>query len=338
MALVVIVGSVAAAVLLARPSVRVPSLVGATRAAATARAQALGLTLVVKGTEISPDVPKGSIASQDPTAGVLVASGSQLTVLLSAGTDTFALPDVTGMTLADARTALRAKGLDVLFETAPSSAPTGTVTASEPAPGASVAEGDVVRLTISAASAPTQATDLSANSFVIDPAPPASDDAVDISFEVATRLTERLRAAGAQVTMTRLAPGSSGAPSESGRVMAAQAASATVMIGFSVASTGLEGLQVLTMPQTGVSPGVFTASGPVADAVFSALRVDFATVSTLTATTDKVLIDTGLAGVRIRLGSLAVRSDRALFADPKWADTIAGDTFRAIAGLYGRAQ
>jgi beta-lactam-binding protein with PASTA domain len=336
--LAIIAVSVAAALILARPSVRVPSFVGVTKSSASQRAGALGLTLVVKGTEVSADVPAGSIASQEPSAGILVASGSQVTVLLSAGSDTFPLPDVTGMTLADARAALRAKGLDVLAETAPSSAPTGTVTASEPTPGTKVAEGDVVRLTVSAAGAATQATDLSSNSFVLDPAPPASDTAVDISFEVSTRLAERLRAAGAQVTLTRLAPGASGSPSESGRVMAAQAASATVIIGFSVASTGLEGLQVLTMPRSGVSPDVFAASAPLADAVFSSLRVDFATVSTLTATADRVLIETGLAGLRIRLGSLSVRSDRALFADPKWADIIASDTFRGIAGLYGRAQ
>jgi hypothetical protein len=321
-----------------RPSVRVPSLVGATRTAAEARAKALGLALDVKGTEFSAAVPKGAIASQEPTAGVMVGLGSTLTVLVSAGSETFAMPDVIGMMLADARTALRAKGLDVQFLVAASDAATGTVTASAPPPGADVSGGDVVRLTIAAGGVPATSTDLSSSSFVIDPAPPATAGPPDVAFDVATRLADLLRVAGASVVLTREVSGGVGTPTEAARVAAARESSATVLVGFSVASIGLEGLQVLVMPRAGVSAPVSAASGPLGDAVFASLRADHATVSTLTATTDAVLTGSGLAGVRIRLGSSASPADLRLFADPAWADSIARAVNRGLAGLYGRAS
>lgn len=335
---VLVLAGTGAILLLSRPSVRVPSLVGATRASADARAKALGLTLVVKGTELAPDIPKGSVASQDPTAGVLVSGGSSVTVLISAGADTIAVPDTLGMTLADARDALRAKGLDVIFDTAASSEPTGTVIASTPAPGAKVASGDIVRLTIAGTAAALPTTDLTRSSFVIDPAPPVAGETVDIAYEVATRLSTLLRTAGARTTLTRSAPGAAGAPSEAARIVTAKDASATVLIGLSVASSGLEGMQVLQMPSAGVPSSIATVSIPLADAVLAALRTDFSSVSTITATNDAVLKGAGMAGLRVRLGSAAVAADRKLFADPNWADKAARAIFRGLSGLYGTSS
>jgi beta-lactam-binding protein with PASTA domain len=340
-----IVGVVAGAILIAiavivtmtlRPSVRVPSLVGATRSAAERRAKALGLTLVVKGTELAPDIPKGSVASQDPTAGVVVPGGSSVTVLISAGSEAFGMPDVLGMMLADARELLRASGLDVRFKTAASDAPTGTVTASAPVPGAQVAEGDIVELTISASGGVSVSSDLSGASFVIDPAPPATTGSVDAAYEVATRLAASLRLSGATVVMTRDAPGPNSAPTVDERVSIARESSATVLIGVSVKASGLEGLQVMVMPTAGVAASVSVASGPLADAVFASLRVRDAAVSTITASADPVLTGSGLAGVGVRLGSEGSRSDRKSFADPSWADAVATAISRALTALYGR--
>jgi beta-lactam-binding protein with PASTA domain len=335
---IVIVVSAVAAFLLTRPSVRVPSLVGIPRAEAIRRAEALGLRLTVEGTRYSSAVAKGAVASQDPTAGVTVAQGSQLIVSISAGSDMFALPDVVGMTLNDARTALRAKGLDVQFETAPSDAETGTVTLSSPAAGTKVASGDLIRLTVAATGSAAQFADLSGIAFVVDPAPPAPSAAVDIAFEVGKRLAELLRASGASVTMTREAAGSAAGTTEATRIARAKEASATVLVGLSVSTTGLEGLGVLSMPASRVESSVAAASGPLADAVFASLRVDFATVATLTGTADQVLIGSGMPGVRVRLGSTAVKSAVKSFADPAWADKVARGISRALTGLYGRAS
>lgn len=320
-----------------RPSVRVPSLVGITRAIATQRLNALGLKLVVKGTQLSPNVAKGAVASQDPTAGVLVSPGSDVTVLVSAGTDTFAIPDVLGLTLDAARTTLRAKGLEVLFSTAQSDQPTGTVISQTPAAGVKVSDGDVVRLTV-AGGAATITADLSDSSFAIDPVPPATARALDPTYAVGRRLSELLTAAGAAVTMTRDTTGVASTPGDAARLDIAKDSSATVLIGLSISTTGLEGLQVLTMPRAQVPASVAAASAPLADAVFASLRADFATVSTLTATVDPVLTGSGFAGVRVRLGSMLSKSDQKLFADPAWADRIATDIFRGLVAIYGRSS
>lgn len=341
---VLVAGAAAGAILLIlvvwlfvslRPSVRVPSLVGITRAGAVQRADALGLKLVVKGTQLSPDVPKGAVASQDPTSGVLVPPGAEVTVLISAGADTFVVPDIIGLTLDAARTALRAKGLQVLFATAQSEQPTGTVIASLPAPGTKVSDGDVVRLTIATGGAVSTA-DLSDSSFVIDPVPPGTAQAVDPTFSVGRRLQDLLLAAGAAVTMTRDATGAAGQVGDAARLDRAKESSATVLIGLSIATTGLESLQVLSMPRAQVSASVAAASVPLSDAVFASLRADFATVSTLTAAVDPVLTGSGIAGVRVRLGSMLATSDRALFASPAWADRIAKDIFRGLVSVYAR--
>lgn len=329
---------IAGVLLSSRASVKVPSLIGVSEADAGRRAKALGLTLVVRGTELSVGVAKGLVASQDPTAGVVVSAGSKLTVVISAGSGTFAMPDLTGLTLEAARELLRAKGVDVRFVTSPSTAPSGTVISSEPAPGTPVSVGAVVRLTIAASGGGLPLADLSGSSFVLDPAPPASDVASDAAFSVATRLADLLRSAGATVSMTRSVAGAAAAPSVADRLTATHDASATVLIGFSVATSGLEGLQVLTVPHGVVPTSVVEVSAPLADAVFASLRADFASVSTLTANADPVMVGSGLAAVGIRLGSVEAPTDRKLFANPAWADLMARDVFRGLAAIYGGAS
>jgi hypothetical protein len=138
--------------------------------------------------------------------------------------------------------------------------------------------------------------------------------------------------------MTRETSGAVGVPTETERLAAVKEASATVLVGLRVVSTGLEGLGVLTMPVGRVSPAVAAASAPLGDAVFASLQADFATVSTVTASADTVLTGSGLASVGVLLGSTASPSDLKLFTDPSWADSIARDVFRALAGIYGRSS
>jgi len=327
---------VAALLLLNRPSVRVPSLVGATRAEATKRAESLGLKLVVKGTTLAPEIVSGSVASQEPSAGVLVAYGSDLTVLISAGSDAFVLPDVVGKTLADARAALRAQGLDVQFVTAPADAPTGTVTASAPAAGAKVTAGDVVRLTIAGDGSTSLPSDLSSAHFLIDATPRSTSSAPDAAYEVATRLAALLREGGATVTLTRPTSSTGDGPSVAARTKIARDSSATVFVGLTVAPKGLEHIQVLLMPTDDISAGILEASEPLSNSILESLRTDFSTVSTITDTTDSVMRDSGMAGVRVSLGSAEIKADRKLFATPSWLDRVARDLFRGLTAMYGR--
>jgi N-acetylmuramoyl-L-alanine amidase len=135
--------------------------------------------------------------------------------------------------------------------------------------------------------------------------------------------------------MTRETRGQAGAPGVDARLQAARESSATVFIGLSVAASGLEGLEVLVMPTTGVTPAVAAASGPLADAVFASLRVENSAVSTITATADKVMAGAGTAGVGVQLGSFGAKTDRKLFGSTAWADTMARAIGRALTALYG---
>lgn len=332
-----LVVSVFVTVVLLLPSrtVRVPDLIGVPRAEASDRATALGLTLQVRDTPFSPNIAKDSVAAQEPSAGLLVAPGTVLVVDLSAGSESFALPDVIGMDLETARNQLRTLGLTVTFDTAVSDATSGTIIASRPSAGTSVATGDSVLLTLATSVGAIANSDLTGVGFVLDPAPPAPGDASDVSLDVATRVSALLTAAGAQVTMTRTSTETSSAtPSE--RAALARDTSAGVLIGLDVAPSSLEGMVLRTMPPTGGSEQARELAGPLADAILASLRANVSTVATLTASGDTVLTDSGLPGVRLTLGSFASQSDAASFADEHWLEVVSNDIYRALAQLYGR--
>ena len=322
--------------LLPSRSVRVPDLIGVPRAEASDRATALGLTLQVRDTPFSPTIAKDSVAAQEPSAGLLVAPGSVVIVDLSAGSESFALPDVIGMDLETARTQLRALGLTVTFDTAVSDASSGTIIASRPSAGTSVSKGDGVLVTLATSVGAIANSDLTGVGFVLDPAPPTSGDASDVGLDVATRVSALLSAAGAHVTMTRTSTDTSGGPTPAERAALARETSAAVLIGLDVAPSSLEGMVLRTMPPTGGSDQARELSGPLADAILASLRSDVSTVTTLSASGDAVVTDSGLPGVRLTLGSFASQSDAASFADEHWLEVVSNDIYRALAQLYGR--
>lgn len=313
-----------------------PDLVGVPRAEALDRATALGLTLQFRATPFSSTVAKDAIAAQEPTAGLLVAPGATIVVDISAGSDSFALPDVVGKDLEAARAELRSRGLTVTFTTAVSDADSGTVIASMPAAGAAVATGDIVRLTLATSVGAIGASDLTGVAFVLDPAPPSPGDATDVSMDVALRVSALVSAAGGTVTMTRASGVTSPAPTPAERTRVAKETSATALVGLTVVPSSLEGMVLLTMPGTAGSDQTRALSGPLADAVFASLRVDMSTIATLTASDDAVLAGSGLPGVRVRLGSYASDKDAKSFADQRWLELVANDIYRALAQLYGR--
>ncbi len=59
----------------------------------------------------SPDVAAGQVYKQDPPAGTSVKRGDTVTYWVSSGKPQATVPDVTGMTQADAQAALTAEGL-----------------------------------------------------------------------------------------------------------------------------------------------------------------------------------------------------------------------------------
>jgi hypothetical protein len=335
LALVVAVLITVALVLPGR-AVRVPDLVGLTSAQAGKCVADLGLTLQVRDTRFSPSIPKDTVAAQDPTQGVLVSAGSAVVVDLSAGSESFALPDVIGQALDAGRSLLRDRGLNVLFATATSDAASGTIIGSTPAPGDPVSTGDTVRLTVAAAGGGATAADMTGLVFVFDPAPASPKDGSDVSMDVAARVSALLTGAGASVTLTRPSAPTSAAATPAARLAVAREASGTALIGLSVSPSSLEGMGLLTIAVSEGSTEARELSGPLADAMLASLAADFSTISTLTASGDTVLAGSGLPGVRIRLGSFASQSDAKSFADERWLELVARDIYRVLAQLYGR--
>jgi serine/threonine-protein kinase len=90
----------------------VPTLVGLTEDAAREALLEAGLTVGEIGTATSDTVEVGRVISQDPPAGQKVDKGSAVSFVLSIGVEQIGVPDVTGMTEAEAIETLRAAGLD----------------------------------------------------------------------------------------------------------------------------------------------------------------------------------------------------------------------------------
>jgi len=94
------------------PPVEVPTLVGQPLADAKAALRAVGLKAKEKK-EFSTDVPRGHVISTDPPAGTRLPRGSEVTLVVSKGPKTFAMPNVVGMSRESAQALLENLGLVV---------------------------------------------------------------------------------------------------------------------------------------------------------------------------------------------------------------------------------
>jgi hypothetical protein len=321
-------------------SVRVPDLAGLDKAAAAERVKVLGLRLTVADTRFSDTVPAGHVLSQSPKKGAFVAEGSVITVDMSAGSETFAMPDVIGQRLETARTTLRERGLDVTFVTIASDGVPGTVVSSLPAANTTVTIGDLVRLSVSAGVGSTGTvvpTDLSGLTFVLDPALAPAASTSDVTFDVARRVRALLEAADARVVLTRSVSDTADTATVADRIRRSKESTSTALVGLAIASSGAVGLQVQSLPATGTPAAVHAASDELATSLVTALRSDFPSTTTTFAVGDSILKDYGGAAVRIRLGSSGSNADRLNFADPTWADSVARAIFNALARAYGRS-
>lgn len=102
-------------------------------------------------TEISATIDEGLIISTDPPAGITVAPGQVIEVVVSAGAARITVPSLTLLTIAEAEAALAARGLTVGAVTTENSATVGRdiVIRSDPAGGTELRSGDRVNLVIS---------------------------------------------------------------------------------------------------------------------------------------------------------------------------------------------
>ncbi|UVE94077.1 Stk1 family PASTA domain-containing Ser/Thr kinase [Dietzia sp. B32] len=98
-----------------------------------------------------PQIPEGHVISSDPIAGKRLAVGSEISLVVSTGKPILSVPNVMGMSPADARLALEEAGFQVVPENeARPSTPEDQdkVVDTDPGPGAQVPSDRPVRLTV----------------------------------------------------------------------------------------------------------------------------------------------------------------------------------------------
>jgi N-acetylmuramoyl-L-alanine amidase len=315
-------------------SIPVPTLTGIDVGVARTRLAEQGLELTVSEERFSSQ-PKQTVLSQNPSEGTKLKRGATVAVVVSAGSEQFAMPDVVGNGVLLARGRLETKGLDVRIDPQPSQMPSDTVLASNPAAGQPVHTGDIVRLTVAAAGPTTDLLlpfDMHGLTVVLDPAP-VNDALGDVPLDVARRVRSLVEASHGVVRTTRALADTSTLEAAPARAQRAANGTATVAIGLTASTVGSGGLIVFS--PSPVLPKA-SQSAKLASVLASDLASESGAVSSSTSTTDSVLGATKAPWSRIQLGSYASREDAAKFADPNWEDAIARAIYRALGSLYGK--
>ena len=142
----------------------VPDVVGRTEQEARTAITGAGLTVGAVTNDYSPTVESGKVISSDPAAGKSVNHSSAVALVVSKGRRPATVPDVKGMTVADATTALQKAGLvlGTTTEAYSDSVESGKVISSDPAAGASGHfYGDSVSIVVSKGSEMVTVPDVS---------------------------------------------------------------------------------------------------------------------------------------------------------------------------------
>jgi serine/threonine-protein kinase len=135
-------------------SVPVPRLYGNTPAQAESILQRAGLSLGTQSRDYNNDVTEGSIFFQDPSGGENVEPGTAVNVTVSLGLEQVEVPEVYGLRVAAAQTALSNAGLNSTPLEVEGDEPAGTALATEPGAGAMLDPGSTVSLYYSAGPPP----------------------------------------------------------------------------------------------------------------------------------------------------------------------------------------
>ncbi|MCU1499674.1 MAG: hypothetical protein JWM47_3627 [Acidimicrobiales bacterium] len=149
--------------------VKVPSVIGATPAAARAILERLGLEVVVNPPRPDEKQPKGRIANQDPAAGATLARGAVIHIVESVGPAPRAVLDYVGRDVFEAQQGLEAKGFTVSLVSETSGSALGTVLSIDPEPGTMLAKGSAVVLHVSKGQPTTTVPDRTTTPAPYDP-------------------------------------------------------------------------------------------------------------------------------------------------------------------------
>ncbi|KAE8763849.1 Stk1 family PASTA domain-containing Ser/Thr kinase, partial [Georgenia thermotolerans] len=131
-----------------RQPVDLPDVTGSTRDEAAAALEGAGLTVGDVTEQFSDSVPAGTVISQAPTAGsAQLYRGDAVALVVSKGPELFAVPDVVGQQVREARSALEGAGFTVEVHEVLGGF-FGTVRAQDPAAGTMLPRGGLVKLTV----------------------------------------------------------------------------------------------------------------------------------------------------------------------------------------------
>lgn len=327
-----LIGSVLAFIISESSRVAVPGVIGTDVDVARTRLEQAGLVVAITEERFSPK-PEGEVLDQDPAAGARAKKGDTVSLVVSAGTEEFAMPDVVGTGISLARSTLEAKGLILEVEEVTSDQASDTVLATIPAPGVLVRIGDTVRVQVASPRPPTsslQPYTLTGLVIAIDPAP-SPEEGADVALDVARRLRAMFEASGATVHVLR--SGSETGTADADRAQAAMESSASVAIGLAVQGSGTGGRSVAS-PATGAAAG---ASIGLRDELVSQLTTT-APPAVAATTNDVVLGGLTAPWVRVILGSYSTRADETSFADPRWSDEIARAIYSSVGEVFGNRE
>ena len=137
-------------------TVQLTDLAGLTQAQAETALTQQGLELGEVTTAASDTVAEGSVVSSDPAAGQTVDEGTAVNLVVSAGPDTVAIPNVVGLSQDRATSNLQSAGFTrINTQQVPSTQPEGNVVTVDPAEGSQAnPETQVITLGISTGTAP----------------------------------------------------------------------------------------------------------------------------------------------------------------------------------------
>ena len=127
-------------------STPVPNAVGLAETEARERLVAAGFEVETR--EVFSEREPGTVVSQSPSAGADAEDGATVTLEVSKGTGLVDVPNVVGLSQADAEAELSSAGLEANVVDVPSAEPEGTVVAQNPT-GGQAREGSSVRLNVS---------------------------------------------------------------------------------------------------------------------------------------------------------------------------------------------
>jgi serine/threonine-protein kinase len=138
--------------------VSVPDVVGLTRESATSQLDGKGFQVAVQ--EQPSDKPKGEVIAQSPPSGTQLRKGDRVTITVSKGPQKVTIPNVVGLSAAEAASTLRAAGLSPVKRerTVTTQTDDGNVIAQHPGQGVQVDKGRKVVIVVGKFKAQTTPT------------------------------------------------------------------------------------------------------------------------------------------------------------------------------------